>query len=66
MEVTKQEMIDYASSLLKRYEREENEDCQLELNFGQPKRIKTDNEKAWKAKQKKILILKAILKELSK
>ena len=64
MDVTKKEMIDYLNSILKRYEYEEEKDFQLEKLAGKDKYIDLSNDKAWRAKQWKIEILKSIIEEL--
>lgn len=64
MDVTKKEMIDYLNSILKRYEYEENKDLQFENLIGRDKYIDLSNDKAWRAKQRKIEILKSIIEEL--
>ena len=66
MEVTKQEMISYLSSIRNRLNREETKDCQLEMDFGDARYVKTENVKCWQAKQRKIQILDAIINELNK
>jgi hypothetical protein len=64
MEVSKEEMLALLHRYLDRYEREETRDAQMSLETGDGVYVSNGNEKAWVDKQRKIQIIKAIIKIL--